>query len=43
MSQAITGTQRRYLLPESELPTHYYNVAADLPCALVETPLAAIR
>jgi tryptophan synthase beta chain len=28
MSQA---TQRRYLLPESELPTHYYNIAADLP------------
>jgi tryptophan synthase beta chain len=30
MSQA-TQVQRRYLLPESELPTHYYNVAADLP------------
>ena len=28
MSQA---TQRRYQLPESELPTHYYNIAADLP------------
>ena len=28
MSQA---TQRRFLLPESELPTHYYNIAADLP------------
>jgi tryptophan synthase beta chain len=24
-------TQRRYLLPESDLPTHWYNVAADLP------------
>jgi tryptophan synthase beta chain len=28
MSQS---TQRRYVLPESELPTHYYNIAADLP------------
>jgi tryptophan synthase beta chain len=28
MSQA---TQRRFVLPESELPTHYYNIAADLP------------
>ena len=28
MSQATT---RRYLLPEEELPTHYYNIAADLP------------
>jgi tryptophan synthase beta chain len=26
-----TGTQRRFLLPESELPTHFYNIAADLP------------
>jgi tryptophan synthase beta chain len=25
--------QRRFLLPESELPTHYYNIAADLPSA----------
>ncbi|HEX6141000.1 MAG TPA: TrpB-like pyridoxal phosphate-dependent enzyme [Candidatus Limnocylindria bacterium] len=37
MSQAIPvarpvhAPQRRYLLPESELPTHYYNIAADLP------------
>jgi tryptophan synthase beta chain len=23
--------QRRFVLPESELPTHYYNIAADLP------------
>src|SRR5687768_9358411 len=23
--------QVRYVLPESELPTHYYNIAADLP------------
>ena len=28
MSQATT---RRYLLPEEALPTHYYNIAADLP------------
>ena len=28
MSQA---TARRYLLPEEELPTHFYNIAADLP------------
>jgi tryptophan synthase beta chain len=28
MSQA---TPRRYLLPEEELPTHFYNIAADLP------------
>jgi tryptophan synthase beta chain len=28
MSQATT---RRYLLPEEELPTHFYNIAADLP------------
>ena len=24
-------TQRRYLLDESEIPTHWYNVVADLP------------
>jgi len=23
--------QRRFLLPESELPTHFYNIAADIP------------
>ncbi len=28
MSQA---QQRRFLLPEAELPTHFYNIAADLP------------
>ena len=28
MSQATT---RRYLLPDEELPTHFYNIAADLP------------
>ncbi|HEY7526737.1 MAG TPA: TrpB-like pyridoxal phosphate-dependent enzyme [Candidatus Limnocylindria bacterium] len=31
MSQATT---RRYLLPEEELPTHFYNIAADLPAPL---------
>ena len=25
------SAQRRFLLSESELPTHYYNIAADLP------------
>ena len=25
------GQQRRFVLPESELPTHFYNIAADLP------------
>jgi tryptophan synthase beta chain len=25
------STQRRFMLPESELPTHFYNIAADLP------------
>ena len=34
MSQATNGTQRRFVLPESELPTHYYNIAADLPAPL---------
>jgi tryptophan synthase beta chain len=34
MSQAKTSTQRRFVLPESELPTHYYNIAADLPAPL---------
>ena len=24
-------TQKKYFLPESELPTHWYNIAADLP------------
>jgi tryptophan synthase beta chain len=31
MTVASTRTQRRYLLPPDELPTHYYNIAADLP------------
>ena len=25
------GQQRRFVLPETELPTHFYNIAADLP------------
>jgi len=29
-----SSTQRRYVLAESELPTHYYNIAADLPTPL---------
>ncbi len=28
------ATQRRFLLSEAELPTHYYNIAADLPVPL---------
>ena len=31
MTVTISRTQRRFVLPESELPTHYYNIAADLP------------
>ena len=31
MSIAAPETTRRFTLPESELPTHYYNIAADLP------------
>src|ERR671919_512026 len=31
MTVTITRTQRRFVLPESELPTHYVNIAADLP------------
>src|SRR6187397_1491774 len=34
MTVTLTRTQRRYLLPEEELPTHYYNIAADLPVPL---------
>jgi tryptophan synthase beta chain len=34
MTVTITRTQRRYVLPESELPTHYLNIAADLPVPL---------
>ncbi len=28
------ATQRRFLLSEAEMPTHYYNIAADLPVPL---------
>ncbi|HEX2884228.1 MAG TPA: TrpB-like pyridoxal phosphate-dependent enzyme [Candidatus Limnocylindria bacterium] len=31
MTVTITRTQRRFILPEDRLPTHYYNIAADLP------------
>jgi tryptophan synthase beta chain len=32
MATATTpGTQRRFVLPESELPSDFYNIAADLP------------
>src|SRR5438067_2502183 len=28
------STQRRFLLGEAEMPTHYYNISADLPVPL---------
>ncbi|HUF06531.1 MAG TPA: TrpB-like pyridoxal phosphate-dependent enzyme [Candidatus Binatia bacterium] len=31
MTVTISRTQRRFVLPEDRLPTHYYNIAADLP------------
>ncbi len=31
MTVTISRTQRRFLLSEDQLPTHYYNIAADLP------------
>jgi len=31
MTVTITRSQRRFILPEDRLPTHYYNIAADLP------------
>jgi tryptophan synthase beta chain len=34
MTVTISRTQRRFVLPESELPTHYVNIAADLPVPL---------
>jgi tryptophan synthase beta chain len=34
MTVTISRTQRRFVLPEDELPTHYYNIAADLPAPL---------
>jgi tryptophan synthase beta chain len=34
MTVTITRTQRRYVLPEDRLPTHYLNLAPDLPVPL---------
>ena len=34
MTVTLSRTQRRFVLPESDLPTHYYNIAADLPVPL---------
>ena len=34
MTVTISRTRRRFVLPEEELPTHYVNIAADLPEAL---------
>ncbi len=31
MTVTISRTQRRFVLPEADLPTHYVNIAADLP------------
>ncbi len=31
MTVTISRTQRRFVLPEADLPTHYYNIAPDLP------------
>ncbi len=31
MTVTISRTQRRFVLSEDQLPTHYYNIAADLP------------
>ena len=33
MTVTVTRTQRRFVLPEDRLPTHYVNIAADLPVA----------
>ena len=33
MTVTISRTQRRFVLPEDRLPTHYVNIAADLPVA----------
>jgi tryptophan synthase beta chain len=33
MTVTLSRTQRRFVLPEDRLPTHYYNIAADLPVA----------
>jgi tryptophan synthase beta chain len=34
MTVTLTRTQRRFVLPEDRLPTHYVNIAADLPVPL---------
>jgi tryptophan synthase beta chain len=34
MTVTITRTQRRFVLPEDRLPTHYLNLAPDLPVPL---------
>jgi tryptophan synthase beta chain len=34
MTVTISRTQRRFVLPEADLPTHYVNIVADLPEAL---------
>ncbi|MEO8245607.1 MAG: TrpB-like pyridoxal phosphate-dependent enzyme [Chloroflexota bacterium] len=34
MTVTISRTQRRFVLPEDRLPTHYVNIAADLPVPL---------
>ncbi len=34
MTVTISTTQRRFVLPEDQLPTHYVNIAADLPVPL---------
>jgi tryptophan synthase beta chain len=34
MTVTISRTQRRFLLSEADLPTHYVNIAADLPVPL---------
>ena len=33
MTVTLSRSQRRFVLPEADLPTHYYNIAADLPVA----------
>ena len=33
--------QRRFMLPESELPTHFYNISADL-APLFPIPFVAV-
>ena len=34
MTVTLSRTQRRFVLPEDRLPTHYLNIAADLPVPL---------